>query len=118
MSAFAVAAGTFAALSAISGKFAFGVYVEARDMRFAVSLALFGLCNVLMWWAHAKALALSSSTLRPLVVNVGTNFVITSILGTFLFAEMHSVLWWSGLGLLVFGTALVSAGSERREKLD
>uniref|UniRef100_A0A1I7WVY2 7TM_GPCR_Srx domain-containing protein n=1 Tax=Heterorhabditis bacteriophora TaxID=37862 RepID=A0A1I7WVY2_HETBA len=37
----------------------------------------FLLANILMWWAYTKSLSLSDSTTESMVLNLGTNFVLT-----------------------------------------
>ncbi|KAK5968608.1 hypothetical protein GCK32_007317, partial [Trichostrongylus colubriformis] len=53
---YAVAAGASGASAAISSKFAFGHYnLENEFVMFAVSIAIFALSNVLMWWAYTDS---------------------------------------------------------------
>ncbi|VDP53373.1 unnamed protein product [Heligmosomoides polygyrus] len=47
------------------------------ESMFAVTLAIFALSNVLMWWAYTKSLSLSDSSVQCLAINTGTNFALT-----------------------------------------
>lgn len=74
---------------------------------FAVTLAIFALSNVLMWWAYTKSLSLSDSSVQCLAINTGTNFALTGILGYVFFMETHSILWCFGLSMVFVGICLL-----------
>lgn len=95
-------------------------------------VALYITANGVMWWAHSRALIHCDNTLQPVVLNSSANFVLTvscvrfgdihlynalqGILGLLLFAEIKSLYWWSGLGLIVFGTYLLGSTSRQEQE--
>ncbi|KAJ1369899.1 hypothetical protein KIN20_031489 [Parelaphostrongylus tenuis] len=75
---YAVTAGAAGASGAISSKFAFGELAASSQYEmFALSVFVFVMSNVLMWWAYTKSLSLADSTIQCLAVNIGTNFTLT-----------------------------------------
>ncbi|EYB93371.1 hypothetical protein Y032_0183g944 [Ancylostoma ceylanicum] len=115
--AYAMGAGAAGATAATASKFAFGEYAaDGHYEKFAVSLVLFALSNVLMWWAYTKSLSLADSTMQCMAVNIGTNFALTGILGYVFFSESHSMYWCFGLCLVFAGVCLLA--SDDKEKTD
>ncbi|OAA65953.1 hypothetical protein SPI_02740 [Niveomyces insectorum RCEF 264] len=111
--ALALASGTCAA---INGVFAKLTTTEATS-HWANSLAkLIGLDAVErvvdvgvrgMWALFTKALAAGHSAVQVAVMNTSSNFVLTALLGSALFAEALPPLWWLGTALLVAGNVIV-----------
>jgi drug/metabolite transporter (DMT)-like permease len=67
-----------------------------------------------MWTLFTKALARGTSTTQVSIINTSSNFMITAILGFFIFAESLPPLWWLGASLLVAGNVIIG----RREEKD
>ncbi|CAJ0589253.1 unnamed protein product [Cylicocyclus nassatus] len=114
---FSTKLGAAGAVAAIASKFAFGEYSgTAQYEKFALSLVVFAVSNVLMWWAYTKSLSLADSTVQCMAVNTGTNFALTGILGYLLFSESHSIFWCFGLSLVFVGVCLLA--NDDKEKAD
>ncbi|GMR37160.1 hypothetical protein PMAYCL1PPCAC_07355 [Pristionchus mayeri] len=113
---YASIAGISASLSSISGKFVFSDEFRPEN-QFAVAgcLIMFVLAYISMWYCHTKALSLSSSTVTALLINTSCNFIVTGLAGTLLFNEFHSLLWWSGLPLILIGCALIMSDEEKNK---
>jgi hypothetical protein len=67
-----------------------------------------------MWTLFTKALARGTSTTQVSIINTSSNFMITAILGFFIFTESLPPLWWVGAALLVAGNVIIG----RREEKD
>jgi hypothetical protein len=67
-----------------------------------------------MWALFTKALARGTSTTQVSIINTSSNFMITAILGFFIFTESLPPLWWAGAALLVAGNVIIG----RREEKD
>uniref|UniRef100_A0A182QAF5 EamA domain-containing protein n=1 Tax=Anopheles farauti TaxID=69004 RepID=A0A182QAF5_9DIPT len=71
------------------------------------------LLNGCVWRFFVKALhAGSGSTLRASLTSAATNYVASAILGTVLFNEQSTLLWWFGTALVLAGLLLIIGGSE------
>ncbi|WKY14053.1 hypothetical protein Q1695_004687 [Nippostrongylus brasiliensis] len=70
--------------------------------------------NVIMWWMYTKSLSLANSSMQCLATNTGTNFMLTGLLGYFLFAETHSLLWCFGLSLVFIGVCLLVTDDKKK----
>lgn len=66
-----------------------------------------------MWTLFTRALAKGTSTTQVSIVNTSTNFVLTALLGLFIFAEALPPLWWAGASLLVIGNVVVGSKDEK-----
>ncbi|MFH4982867.1 hypothetical protein AB6A40_009576 [Gnathostoma spinigerum] len=99
-------AGICAAFSALFAKVTFG---EEYNMSYrAVFLFGFIVCNIIMWWAHSRALAFSENSIKVVAINTGVNFFFTGILGWLFLSELHSLMWWFGLFIIFIGSVLVA----------
>lgn len=67
-----------------------------------------------MWTLFTKALARGTSTTQVSIINTSANFMITAVLGFFIFSESLPPLWWLGAALLVAGNVIIG----RREEAD
>lgn len=65
-----------------------------------------------MWTLFTKALARGTSTTQVSIINTSTNFMLTALLGLFIFAEALPPLWWAGASLLVVGNVIVGRKDE------
>jgi hypothetical protein len=70
--------------------------------------------NGIMWTLFTKALARGTSTVQVSIINTSSNFMITAILGFFIFTESLPPLWWLGAAMLVAGNVIIG----RREEDD
>ncbi|KAK6758510.1 hypothetical protein RB195_015998 [Necator americanus] len=107
-------AGAAGASAAIASKFAFGEYTSDTHEKFVLSLAVFALSNVLMWWSYTKSLSMADSTMQCMSVNTGTNFALTGIFGYLFFSETHSLFWCFGLSLVFVGVCLLAANDKEK----
>ncbi|CAJ0931978.1 unnamed protein product, partial [Mesorhabditis belari] len=114
---FSISAGICASLGAVSSKFAFSEFSwEKQPIEFVLFLSLFLLFNVSMWIFFSRALATSTSTIKVMALNTGTNFTLTGILGGVLWGEAHSMLWWTGLSLVIVGSVLLLTEQQKIEE--
>lgn len=67
-----------------------------------------------MWTLFTQALARGTSTTQVSIINTSTNFMLTALLGLFIFAEALPPLWWAGASLLVAGNVIVGRKDEDR----
>jgi hypothetical protein len=67
-----------------------------------------------MWTLFTKALARGTSTTQVSIINTSANFMITAVLGFFIFSESLPPLWWLGAALLVVGNVIIG----RREEVE
>lgn len=103
-------------MGAVSGKLAFD---SDLDQYAKVScIAVFISSNVVMWATYTRALALSESTSTPMIINMACNFALTGVLGSLLFAESHSYLWWILLFALITGLTLILSPNKEDSKED
>lgn len=70
------------------------------------------LFNGIMWGLFTRALTLASSTVRVSVINTSANFMLTAILGFFIFSESLPGLWWLGAAMLVAGSVIIGRREE------
>jgi hypothetical protein len=69
-----------------------------------------------MWGLFTRALTLASSTVRVSIINTSANFVVTAILGAFIFSEKLPGLWWLGAAMLVTGSVIIGMREEAVDK--
>ncbi|KAK8929805.1 hypothetical protein H634G_01610 [Metarhizium anisopliae BRIP 53293] len=84
------------------------VEVAVRAIFFGLNLAF----NGIMWTLFTQALARGTSTTQVSIINTSTNFMLTALLGLFIFAEALPPLWWAGASLLVAGNVIVGRKDE------
>ncbi|RKP13277.1 hypothetical protein BJ684DRAFT_20214 [Piptocephalis cylindrospora] len=129
--AYAILAGTFAALGSLCGKLTtdktadwlvfilqesvsdFTGYLPATglvEMTVRVGFfALVFLTNAAMWACFTKSLSLSTSSTEVTVINKATNFIFTAVLGHLIFHEQLGARWWFGSSLVISGSVLCAA---------
>ncbi|CAJ0587025.1 unnamed protein product, partial [Mesorhabditis spiculigera] len=114
-----VLAGVFASLAAIASKVTFANYSWQNDpLPFLAFLSAALVSNVLMWLFFTKALARSTSTVKVMAINTGTNFALTGILGAAIWGETHSIVWWLGLSLVISGSALLLNEEDEKKRME
>lgn len=69
--------------------------------------------NGVMWTLFTKALARGTSTTQVSIINTSSNFMITAILGFFIFTESLPPLWWVGAAMLVAGNVIIGRREEK-----
>ncbi|KAI9741530.1 MAG: hypothetical protein M1818_004336 [Claussenomyces sp. TS43310] len=69
--------------------------------------------NGVMWALFTKALARGTSTTQVSVINTSSNFMITALLGFFIFTESLPAQWWVGAALLVAGNVIIGRREEK-----
>ncbi|KAI5806740.1 hypothetical protein DFH27DRAFT_523662 [Peziza echinospora] len=84
-----------------------------RGVFFALNLVF----NAVMWGLFTAALARGSSATKVSVINTSSNFMITALLGSLVFAEKLPGLWWLGAGLLVSGNVIIGRRDEEEKKV-
>ncbi|KAF3061382.1 hypothetical protein GL218_03946 [Daldinia childiae] len=127
---FAVASGACAAFNGVLAKLTtnelsthiargisglFGLTDIERVVEIVVRVSFFGLnlvFNGVMWTLFTQALAKGNSTTQVSIMNTSTNFVITALLGLFIFSESLPPLWWAGAALLVAGNVIIGRGKQ------
>jgi hypothetical protein len=66
-----------------------------------------------MWALFTKALARGTSTTQVSIINTSANFIITALLGFFIFAESLPPIWWLGAAMLVAGNVIIGRREEK-----
>lgn len=66
-----------------------------------------------MWALFTKALARGTSTTQVSVINTSSNFMVTAVLGYFIFTESLPPQWWVGATLLVTGNVIIGRREEK-----
>jgi uncharacterized membrane protein len=105
---YAAIAGVFAALSGVLGKLS---VTDDLDLPWLLRMIFFALnpcCTVQMWRYYLKALSVAP-TPKCQVVNAGTNFAVSAILGIVIFSETINLLWMCGAALVAIGLAVISS---------
>src|ERR1041385_8955327 len=65
-----------------------------------------------MWSLFTTALARGTSTTQVSIMNTSTNFILTALMGLFIFGEDLPALWWVGATLLVVGNVIIGRKDE------
>lgn len=68
-----------------------------------------------MWTLFTTALARGTSTTQVSIMNTSTNFVLTALLGLFIFSEALPPVWWAGAAMLVAGNVIVGRKDESKD---
>ncbi|CAH1105333.1 unnamed protein product [Psylliodes chrysocephalus] len=103
---FAVISGVCASTGSVFGKLSGlpnfeGLYV--LKIAFFVLMLLF---NTACMTFFVKALQQSLS-LKATLISSSTNYVFTALAGFIIFQETTSLLWWSGISLIILGLILI-----------
>ncbi|KAH6672683.1 hypothetical protein F5X68DRAFT_42017 [Plectosphaerella plurivora] len=109
--------------STISKALSSALGLESIEEAFEYALrAGFFACNLIfngiMWTLFTKALAQGNSTTQVSIINTGSNFVVTALLGFIIFSENLPPLWWLGAALLVAGNVIVGRKDETASSSD
>lgn len=70
------------------------------------------LCTATMWGYFVASMS-EISSLTATVVNTGSNFLFTALLGWSIFGERLSMRWWLGASLLITGLCLIVQGENQ-----
>eukprot|EP00331_Platyophrya_macrostoma_P023283 CAMPEP_0176450422 /NCGR_PEP_ID=MMETSP0127-20121128/27139_1 /TAXON_ID=938130 /ORGANISM="Platyophrya macrostoma, Strain WH" /LENGTH=161 /DNA_ID=CAMNT_0017838099 /DNA_START=9 /DNA_END=494 /DNA_ORIENTATION=- len=105
---FAMLAGVFGALSGVTGKVSVAGELTSLVIFRVASFAANGFCTAQMWRYYLKALALGSTPTCQ-IINTGTNFMVSAIMGMLLFGESVNTLWCCGAVLIVVGLGIITA---------
>ncbi|KAI9167179.1 Transmembrane protein 42 [Paramyrothecium foliicola] len=84
------------------------VELVVRGAFFALNLTF----NGVMWSLFTTALARGTSTTQVSIMNTSTNFILTALMGLFIFGEDLPAMWWVGATLLVVGNVIVGRKDE------
>jgi hypothetical protein len=63
------------------------IFIRANDLHWQFFFGMNLLFNAIMWGLFTRALTLASSTVRVSVINTSANFMLTAMLGFFIFRE-------------------------------
>ncbi|KAJ1922348.1 hypothetical protein H4219_000210 [Mycoemilia scoparia] len=124
---FAVVGGTFAAAASLYAKLMvdsniemaakfvqdlFGSDLDPQKVELGargIMLFLVVVCNALMWLFFTKALRYSTSSVRVTTIQTIVNFIVTGLLGSYVFNDALSVQWWFGVSLIAAGLTVISS---------
>lgn len=111
---YSIAAGISACLASIFGKLTFS---QSTLFSFVsiIYLIFFIFSNVFMWRCYSKALSLSSTSIQPTIVTKTSNFLLSALVGFFVFAEPINFLWFFGFILILIGVYLISTENESKQ---
>ncbi|KAH7327964.1 hypothetical protein B0I35DRAFT_416191 [Stachybotrys elegans] len=87
------------------------VEIAVRAAFFALNLTF----NGVMWTLFTTALARGTSTTQVSIMNTSTNFMLTALLGLFIFSESLPPMWWAGATLLIIGNVIVGRKDESKD---
>lgn len=90
--------------------------VAAAIIRGLLLLLTFAL-NALMWTLFMESMQTLNSG-EAVVLNTGTNILISAIFGTLIFGETLSGIWWCGATVIIIGMAVLQTSSSMQEKSD
>lgn len=72
--------------------------------------------NAMVWRYFVKGLhSTSASTLVPTTLATASNFLISALLGTLVFAEKTNATWWIGAGMIIAGLYCIISQDEHVE---
>ncbi|CAM1511208.1 Fc.00g087210.m01.CDS01 [Cosmosporella sp. VM-42] len=86
-------------------------HADISQTFFALNLTF----NGIMWTLFTTALARGTSTTQVSIMNTSTNFMLTALLGFFIFSEALPPMWWGGAAFLVVGNVIVGRKDETKE---
>ncbi|KAH0814708.1 hypothetical protein GEV33_008082 [Tenebrio molitor] len=78
-------------------------YFIVRILFFALMVA----CNAGVWTLFVKALQNVESSLTATVTSAASNYCLSAVTGFFVFGEVTTLIWWSGMSLIICGLLLV-----------
>lgn len=104
---YAMTAGLFGGLSGAVGKMSVtddhSLGVIVRVLFFAAN----GVCTAQMWRYYLKSLSLGPTAICQ-VLNTGTNFAVSALVGIVFFGETITTLWLVGAMMVVAGLAIIA----------
>nr|CAH7713282.1 unnamed protein product [Callosobruchus chinensis] len=69
------------------------------------------LCNAAVWRFFVRGLQ-ESGSVRATAISSSTNYICSAIIGFAVFGEVTSLLWWSGMILIILGLVLIVTDQE------
>ncbi|CAH1968252.1 unnamed protein product [Acanthoscelides obtectus] len=88
-------------------------YKNIED-RFFIRLLLFItmiVCNAAVWRFFVRGLQQCGSV-KATAISSSTNYICSAIIGFAVFGEVTSLLWWSGMTLIIWGLVLIVTDQE------
>lgn len=82
----------------------------------AISFGIMLVLNAIMWTFYTKAMQEKGGTLVATVVSSGTNYTVSALLGSVVFGETTSLIWWMGMSLVVAGLFVVNHEQTKVDK--
>ncbi|CAH1968254.1 unnamed protein product [Acanthoscelides obtectus] len=82
--------------------------------RFFIRLLLFItmiVCNAAVWRFFVRGLQQCGSV-KATAISSSTNYICSAIIGFAVFGEVTSLLWWSGMTLIIWGLVLIVTDQE------
>lgn len=104
---YAMTAGAFGGLSGAVGKMS---VADSHSLGAIVRVLFFaanGVCTAQMWRYFLKALSLGPTPVCQ-VLNTGTNFAVSALLGILFFGEVITGMWLAGACMVVAGLAIIA----------
>ncbi|XP_037036110.1 uncharacterized protein LOC119074215 [Bradysia coprophila] len=71
--------------------------------------------NALVWTFFVKALHQKGGSLVATVTSAATNYAVSALLGSLIFGETSSLLWWFGTSLVIMGVVLMTTDRPTEE---
>ncbi|XP_029040822.1 uncharacterized protein LOC114875072 [Osmia bicornis bicornis] len=105
----AIVSGVFATTGSLFGKFTSSVEMDSilGFLLKAVLLVLMITSNTVGCTFFVKALNASGSSLPCTIANAATSYVCSALVGSLIFNESTSLLWWCGISFVILGLLLV-----------
>ncbi|XP_044270541.1 transmembrane protein 42 isoform X1 [Tribolium madens] len=104
---FAILAGFCASAASLFGKLSGLPTFEGLFIVRIIFFALMIICNAGVWTLFVKALQNVESSLTATVISAASNYCLSALTGFLIFGEVTTLLWWSGMFLIICGLLLI-----------
>ncbi|XP_018563508.1 transmembrane protein 42 isoform X2 [Anoplophora glabripennis] len=113
---FAILSGICASTASTFGKLSWLPILQEYILIRIAFFACMVVCNGAVWTLFVKALQQTNSSLNATVISSASNYVFSAVTGFVLFGEITSLLWWSGMFLIIVGLLLVLSNDSSVDK--
>nr|CAH7713281.1 unnamed protein product [Callosobruchus chinensis] len=107
----AVISGIFAASASALGKLCGLPMLQEFYVVRVLLFVMMILCNAAVWRFFVRGLQ-ESGSVRATAISSSTNYICSAIIGFAVFGEVTSLLWWSGMILIILGLVLIVTDQE------
>ncbi|XP_063925958.1 transmembrane protein 42 [Zophobas morio] len=104
---YAVFSGCCASAASIFGKLSGLPMFEGLFIVRVLFFIFMLICNAGVWTLFVKALQNVESSLTATVISAASNYCMSAITGFFIFGEITTLIWWSGMFIIITGLLLI-----------